>query len=233
MMINGWQMKVVSGILCMLLVFGSTPLSALAADEVIPEKPLTMAERVAAVRENRTPGLIVVQNSGVQPGHVYIPKDTTFEVELVKDANSKINKKGQTIEIRMVDNLMINNIVIIAKDTIGEAIITEARKAGGFGRKGKLAISPTKIKTINSITVPLTANFEGQGKSDGGAVAVAAVVSLVGGIFMKGSNINYSAGTNIKVATASDVDLMATSENLAEVMNPAKLQGNNLLLMVK
>lgn len=225
-------MKGISGVLC-LTIFMSSMGVGFAASEEEKDKPMTMAERVAAAKIERDNANLGITISGVQSGHVYIPRGTTFDVELVNAANSKTNKTGQVVEIRMVDNLMINGVVIISKDTIGEATITEARKAGGFGRKGKLVITPTKIKTINNILVPINAQLSGAGSADGGAVAVAAVVSLVGGLFMKGSNINYEAGTDIKVSVENDVDLMATPDTLAEVMNPARPQGNNLVLVVK
>ena len=232
MMKNGSvKSKIISGVLCAAILVTSSPFAF--AAEALPEKPMTMAEKVAAAQASKDNPTSMVQLSGVQPGNVYIPKGTTFDVELVKDANSKTNKTGQVVEVRMVDNLMINGVVIIAKDTIGEATVTEARKAGGFGRKGKLTITPTKIKTINNVAVPINASLEGAGSADGGAVVVAVAVSLVGGLFMKGSNINYPAGTNIKVAVEKDTDLLTTPEKLSFDMNPANPHGNNLVLMVK
>lgn len=68
--------------------------------------------------------------------------------------------------------------------------------------------------------MPLRKGLEGKGKTDGGAVAVAAAVSLVGGLFMKGSNINYPAGTDFQVEVRADVDLGVTQEELADAMNP-------------
>ena len=232
MMKNGSvKSKIISGVLCAAILVTSSPFAFAAV--ALPEKPMTMAEKVAAAQASKDNPTSTVQLSGVQPGNVYIPKGTTFDVELVKDANSKTNKTGQVVEVRMVDNLMINGVVIIAKDTIGEATVTEARKAGGFGRKGKLTITPTKIKTINNVAVPINASLEGAGSADGGAVVVAVAVSLVGGLFMKGSNINYPAGTNIKVAVEKDTDLHTTPEKLSFDMNPANPHGNNLVLMVK
>ena len=223
--------KIISGVLCAAILATSSPFAF--AAEALPEKPMTMAEKVAAAQAARDNPTTTVQMTGVQPGNVYIPKGTTFDVELVKDANSKTNKTGEMVEVRMVDNLMINGVVIIAKDTIGEATVTEARKAGGFGRKGKLTITPTKIKTINNVPVPVTATLEGAGSTDGGAVAVAVAVSLIGGLFMKGSNINYPAGTNIKVSVEKDTDLQTTPDKLSFDMNPVNPHGNDLALMVK
>lgn len=223
--------KVISGVLCAAILLTSSPFAF--AAEALPEKPMTMAEKVAAAQASKNNPATTAQLTGVQPGNVYIPKGTTFDVEIVKDASSKTNKTGQVIEVRMVDNLMINGVVIIAKDTIGEATIKEARKAGGFGRKGKLTITPTKIRTINNVAVPINGSLEGAGSTDGGAVVVAVAVSLVGGLFMKGSNVSYPAGTNIKVSVEKDTDLQTTPDKLSFTMNPVNTQGNNLALMVK
>lgn len=181
---------------------------------------LTFKERLAKMKaqeQNSSPSITI---DNVLPGHIYIPKKTILKVELVQAANSKTHKENQEVEIRLLENLIINGVLIIPKGTIGTAYVYKSRKAGGFGRKGILQIAGKEFKTINNITVPLKKGLSGKGKTDGGAVAVAAAVSLVGGLFMKGSNIDYPAGTNFEVEVRENVDLMATQENLSEVMNP-------------
>lgn len=181
---------------------------------------LTFKERLTKMKaqeQNSSPSITI---DNVLPGHIYIPKKTILKVELVQAANSKTHKENQEVEIRLLENLIINGVLIIPKGTIGTAYVYKSRKAGGFGRKGILQIAGKEFKTINNITVPLKKGLSGKGKTDGGAVAVAAAVSLVGGLFMKGSNIDYPAGTNFEVEVRENVDLMATQENLSEVMNP-------------
>ena len=183
-------------------------------------KKLTFKERLAKMKAEEQKNSQSMTLDNVMPGHIYIPKKTILRVELVEAANSKTHKENQEVEIRLLDNLIINGVLIIPKGTIGTGYVYKSRKAGGFGRKGILQIAGKEFKTINNISVPLKKGLSGKGKTDGGAVAVAAAVSLVGGLFMKGSNINYPAGTNFEVEVRENVDLMATEENLAEVMNP-------------
>lgn len=168
-------------------------------EQQAPKEKLTMRERLAKMQEEERKASMGITIDNVLPGHIYIPKGTKLKVELVKDANSKVNKKNQILDIKMVENLIINGVVVIPKDTIGTAYVYEVQKAGGFGRKGVLRIAGKEIKTLNNVTVPLRQGLEGKGNTDGGAVAVAAAVSLVGGLFMKGSNINYPAGTDFEV----------------------------------
>lgn len=198
-----------------------------------PKTELTMKEKVAKILEEEKNAKNKSSIEGVAKGHIYIPKGTKFKVELVEDASSKNMKKHQPVEIKMVDNLIINGVIVIPKGTIGLGYVHEVQKAAGFGRKGVLRIAGYEIKTVNNIVVSLKKGLQGQGSTDGGAVAVAAAVSLLGGFFMKGSNINYPAGTNFEVEVKNNVDLQATPENLQDVMNPNIPRGVELQIDVK
>lgn len=194
---------------------------------------LTFKERMALQAKQEQAATQKVAITNVLPGHIYIPKNTMLNVELIEAANSKTHKKNQQVEFRTTENLIINGVVVIPKGTVGMGYVYEVQKAGGFGRKGVLRIAGKEIKTLNNVTVPLRKGLEGKGKTDGGAVAVAAAVSLVGGLFMKGSNINYPAGTDFQVEVRDNVDLGVTPEELKEAMNPNIPHGQELTIEVK
>lgn len=194
---------------------------------------LTFKERMALQAKQEQAATQKLAITNVLPGHIYIPKQTMLNVELIEAANSKTLKKNQQVEFRTTENLIINGVVVIPKGTVGMGYVYEVQKAGGFGRKGVLRIAGKEIKTLNNVTVPLRKGLEGKGKTDGGAVAVAAAVSLVGGLFMKGSNINYPAGTDFQVEVRDNVDLGVTPEELKEAMNPNIPHGQELTIEVK
>lgn len=129
-------------------------------------------------------------------------------------------KKYQSVDFRTTENLIINDVIVIPAGTIGKGYVYEVQKPGGFGRKGVLRIAANEIKTVNGIKVPLMKGLEGKGKTDGGAVAVAAVVSLAGGFFMKGAGITYEPGTDFVVEVRNDTDLQCTADGLAKAMYP-------------
>lgn len=163
---------------------------------------------------------VSVRNVGRASNNVYIPAGLKFSVELVENISSKGTKKGSQIKIRVKDNILINDVVVVEKGSLGTAYIVTARKAGGLGRKGKLEILANEVRTINGIKVPLRGGISGKGKTDGGAGAIAAAVTVVGGLFMKGTNITYQEGTSFEVEVKEDVDLGCTKENLAKAMDP-------------
>lgn len=202
------------------------------AKEADPSK-LTFKERLALQKKEEQAAAQKVTIANVMPGHIYIPKKTMLNVELIEPANSKTHKKNQQVEFKTTENLIINGVVVIPKGTVGMGYVYEVQKAGGFGRKGVLRIAGKEIKTLNNVSVPLRKGLEGKGKTDGGAVAVAAAVSLVGGLFMKGSNINYPASTDFQVEVRDNVDLGVTPEELKDAMNPDIPHGQEIVIEVK
>jgi hypothetical protein len=202
------------------------------AKEADPSK-LTFKERLELQKKEEQAAAQKVTIANVMPGHIYIPKKTMLNVELIEPANSKTHKKNQQVEFKTTENLIINGVVVIPKGTVGMGYVYEVQKAGGFGRKGVLRIAGKEIKTLNNVSVPLRKGLEGKGKTDGGAVAVAAAVSLVGGLFMKGSNINYPAGTDFQVEVRDNVDLGVTPEELKDAMNPDIPHGQEIVIEVK
>lgn len=202
------------------------------AKEADPSK-LTFKERLALQKKEEQAAAQKVTIANVMPVHIYIPKKTMLNVELIEPANSKTHKKNQQVEFKTTENLIINGVVVIPKGTVGMGYVYEVQKAGGFGRKGVLRIAGKEIKTLNNVSVPLRKGLEGKGKTDGGAVAVAAAVSLVGGLFMKGSNINYPAGTDFQVEVRDNVDLGVTPEELKDAMNPNIPHGQEIVIEVK
>ena len=185
----------------------------------VDESKMTFSQRMA--RKKQKEEVTITQNS-VVPGHIYIPKRTAMEVQLM-----------DRLDCKTVENLIINGVGVIPAGSIGKGYVYEVQKPGGFGRKGVLRVAAYEIKTVNGIKVPLMKGLEGKGKTDGGAVAVAAAVSLLGGIFMKGSGVVYEPGTSFTVEVKNDTDLQCTPDNLAKAMDPTIPRGQVIYVPVK
>lgn len=59
---------------------------------------------------------------------------------------------------------------------------------------------------------------------------MAALVSLVGGLFMKGANVKIPAGTKIAAKVEKDTDLQTPIKDLAAAMDPTKPRGVKVVL---
>ena len=196
----------------------------------VDESQMTFSQRMALKKQQEE---VTITQSSVLPGHIYIPKRTALEVQLMDRMDCKRVQKYQAVDFKTVENLIINGVVVIPAGTIGKGYVYEVQKPGGFGRKGVLRIAAYEIKTVNGIKVPLMKGLEGKGKTDGGAVAVAAAVSFLGGFLMKGSGIVYEPGTNFMVEVKTDTDLQCTPETLAKVMDTTVPRGQEISVSVK
>lgn len=169
--------------------------------------------------------------STIPKGEAYIPKDTTINVELTSAISSKTSHKGDIVPLKTSSNLVINDVVVIPAGTKVNGVITVARKNGMFGRSEKLEFTINDVKTLNNIRVPLQYTGKKKAGNDGGAVAVAAAVTLVGGLFMKGKNVDFPAGTQFEAVVASDTDLQTPLTDLKTAMEEA--MPNSVVITLK
>ncbi len=168
--------------------------------------------------------------SRIPKDHAYIPAETILNIELAEPISSKTMKKGYPVPLRLLDNVIINDIIVIPAGTPVEGVVTKATKSGLFGRSGKLEFTINSVKTINNVRVPLQYTTMKEAGSDGGAIAVAAVVSIVGGLFMKGKNVEFPAGSHFQAKVTADTDLQVTLKDLPEAMDPNKPHGISITL---
>ena len=175
---------------------------------------------------------ILLENkvSKIPEDHAYIPAKTKISLENTKTIDSKTAHTGDPVQFKTMSNILINDVVVIPAGAIAKGTITKAVSAGGLGRAGKIEFSINSIQTLNCVDIPLAYDSSKAGQSDGGAVAVFAVVSILGGLFMKGTNVQCVEGTKIEATVTEDTDLNVTFDNLAKSMDPNKSHGVNIVL---
>lgn len=224
-------MKSLTVALCVSIFSATTPAIPMAfAEETAPAATAStdIRARTQAILHPETTAAPTVKK--IPEGHAYIPKDTILEVKLTEAISSKKMKKGNIVPLVLCDNLLINDTVVVPAGTTVNGIVTDAKSNGRFGRSGKLEFNITSVKTINHVDIPLEYVARKEAGSDGGAVAVAAVVSLVGGFFMKGKNVEFPANTIFEAKVTSDTDLNCTLTDLPDAMNPQAPHGVNIVL---
>jgi len=144
---------------------------------------------------------------GVPAGHQYLAKGTVVPVKLLQTLDSKTAKTNQIVKLQTTDNVYYNGYVVIPRYTPVTGYVYVAHKGGGFGQKGVLKVAGLELVTGSGFKVPLMDGIIGRGKNDGGAVAVAAAVTVIGGAFMKGTNVTIEEGTEFEVKVRSNTDL--------------------------
>ena len=226
--------KIISAIVCVSLLSYASPVLPIAfAEETTAtnriqatesEKEVSFKDRIAEVLHPEE------KITSIPADHAYIPVDTIFQVELTQEISSKTMKKGNPVPLVLRENVIINDVIVVPAGTKVEGVVINAKRNGMFGRSGKLEFSINSVKSLNGVQIPLQYLTEKKAGHDGGAVAVAAVVSLVGGLFMKGKNVSFPAGSVFDARVTADTDLNVTLDELADVMNPNKPHGVSITI---
>lgn len=216
--------------LCVTLSSGILLCMPVSATTQEDSKEITFSERYKLMRENMEKEEKGIVAGKIPQGHAYIPKETVINVELTSELSSKKAKVGDIVPLKTLENIIINNVVVVPAGTKVEGVVTKATGSGLFGRSGKLEFSINSVKALNGVEIPLEHTTIREAGSDGGAVAVAAVVSVVGGLFMKGKNVSFPAGSKFNAVVTADTDLNVTLEDLPNAMNPNVAHGVSITL---
>ena len=111
----------------------------------------------------------------------------------------------------------IRNVVAIPRGMETDATVSKARKAGRFGRDGKIEISYHTVRAADGTPVELTVGekTKEQYKRTAGAVGASAAgaiilgpVGLVGGLFVKGNDVDIPVGTVMYAETKANTDVV-------------------------
>lgn len=211
--------KAIAIALCATTLSMTIPAGVIYAAEPVEET--TVGTGVANILAGDTEPVV----SKIPQGNAYVPQGTVLVVELTDEVTSKKAKEGDSMPLVLVDNLIINDVIVVPAGSTVEAVVTKARKAGGLGRSGKLEFQVNAVKSVNGVRIPLVASASKHTGSDGGAAAVFAAVSIVGGLFMKGKNVHYSKGDRFDATVAEDTDLKVKISDLATAMDLNKPHG--------
>jgi len=100
-----------------------------------------------------------------------------FEVELARNASSEEMKVGDMVDFTVTQSVVVNGVTVIEKGASARAHITTAKKAGRWGKSGKLEWAMKDVLTADGNRIPVRFTQRTSGESKGGTVAVAAVAT--------------------------------------------------------
>lgn len=110
---------------------------------------------------------------------VVIDDGTPVEIELLAEASSEKMKAGDIVNFKVIQPVVYKGVTIIDKDAVAKARISEAKKAGRWGKAGKLEWVLQDVVSVDDGRIPLRFTQRNVGDSKGSTVAVAAVATTV------------------------------------------------------
>lgn len=85
----------------------------------------------------------------VEAGNAYIPEDTVINLILLDKLDSNVNKKGDTVNFELKDDLAVENIVIVPKGTKFSGVIRKAHGSRIFNQSAVIRIKLDDVLLAN------------------------------------------------------------------------------------
>jgi hypothetical protein len=118
-------------------------------------------------------------SAALADGLLNVPDGTEIEIQLQNNASGEELKVGNFVDFVVVKPVVVNGITIFEKDAGARARITTAKRAGHWGKAGKLEWAMQDVLAVDGNRVPARFTQRHIGDSKGGTVAVAAVATTV------------------------------------------------------
>jgi cytoskeletal protein RodZ len=139
---------------------------------------------------------------------------TPVKLRLTRNLSSGSDKKGDTVDFEVVEDLSVDGILVIPRGGIAWATITEAQPKRRMGRGGRLDVNIDSVRLNDGEKVPLRAVRENKGGGHVGAMTGAMVATGIVFfpaaplfLFMHGKDINIPKGTEITAYVMGDIPL--------------------------
>jgi hypothetical protein len=154
----------------------STALQELKAVNVPDDVILAMVQASAAPASLSPTGTAALEGTPVE---VKVSDGTEMEVELKNNASGQELKVGDIVDFTIVRPVLVNGVTIIDKGASARGRITTAKKAGHWGKAGKLEWAMQDVQAVDGNRLPARFTKREVGDSKGGTVAVGAVATTV------------------------------------------------------
>ncbi len=112
-------------------------------------------------------------------GIANVPDGTEIEIQLTNTVSGEELKVGTVVDFVVMKPVVINGVTVFERDASARARITTAKKAGRWGKAGKLEWAMQDVLSADGNRIPVRFTERQIGDSKGGTVAVAAVATTV------------------------------------------------------
>ncbi|MCB9267640.1 MAG: hypothetical protein H6558_21665 [Lewinellaceae bacterium] len=146
------------------------------------------------------------------PAVVTIRTGTPVELETLYPLNGKHLSQGQTVDLRVKYDVIVDGYKMISAGAPAKAIVSSAERNKMFGKGGEIQLLPQYVQMVDGQFLPVSgmaANFEGKGRK-GWAIGGLAAGLATGGVgflalpFIKGKAAEVPAGMTLTCSVMGD-----------------------------
>ena len=159
--------------------------------------------------------LLVLVPSHAHSEVVTLPAGTEVSVELVENINGGLNNLGETIKLRVRDDVKIDNKTVIPKGALVKARITEIMKRGAMGKGGSVSFLPLKVVAVDRQEVVLarqTLTSQGSSATSGRTFAFGMLARGRPGFVLRGTKYELDTKRDTKINVSKPHSLPAVKK---------------------
>ena len=135
----------------------------------------------------------------IQIKEIEIPDGLELEVVTTEEISSKTAPNGTSVTLRLLNDVLISNYVVLAKDTIVRGTVTAPEKDSKDGVKFGIRIDSTL--TVDGQILKLRSSNSKTGDNRGGTTVVFGAIVGAFGFLKKDKDTKIKKGTKAKVFT--------------------------------
>ncbi len=146
--------------------------------------------------------LLALVSSTVHSGMITLPAGTEVSVELVENINGGLNRQGETIKLRVREDVKVGNKTVIAKGALVKARITQILRKAAMGKGGVISFLPLKVLAVDGQEVLLarqTLSSQGSGATTGRMFAFGILARGREGFVLRGTKYELDTKRNTKI----------------------------------
>lgn len=142
---------------------------------------------------------------------VRVEDGTMVEVQLLQTLKSGKDKRDALVRYVVTRDVVIGGQLVIEKGARATGKVTESKKAGMFGKAGKLEFTIESVEAVDGSQVRLRAEAGQEGRSNLTAVIAGAILLSVFMVFVKGKNVTFKQGTEFVAYTDGNFPVQGTA----------------------
>ncbi len=138
---------------------------------------------------------------------VVISAGTPVYLELVNDIKSNMVKQGQTVDFRVISDVVVNGKKVISAGSIAKGQIVRAKKNSMLGIPGEVQVTIKHVNAIDGTMIPLNGNSLADEGQDKMAISIVCTILCIFGFLIKGGKAEIASGTTLQAYIASNTQL--------------------------
>jgi hypothetical protein len=173
---------------------------------VVATAPAPVTHPSPPTRSATPPALAMRAPVATSPGRATLRAGTAVPVELMENVNSELNQVGDTVALRVSEDIYVDNRLVIQKGAPVQATVGRSEERGHVGKSGSLTLHPVQVKTADGRWASLHKyELKAEAKDASGRVAGAIIAFGVWGLLAQGNAATIVNGTHYQVVIAQNI----------------------------